>query len=1123
VTGTGNFSKAVTWSVSPSSIGAVSSAGIFTPAATGTATVKATSTQDTSQFGTATVTVNPVPSPTTAMIVPSILQAGQQTQVTVTCFVTGADSATQVQLFNLASGTPVLIGTMTDDGQNGDQTAGDQVYTIVTNLTPPAASSLPLQVVATTGPAGIESANFTVQLVQIPSFTSNSDVNQAESQIYSTAIQTRTNFSSPDWSSSALLPTMSGNLVSIYGQFSGVVNQNASLQSSAIVVKRVAGASPQSNSPHADGILGSILNVLTFGLLSPAQNASSCNQLLQSLGGFRGDATVPVLSLDDPGLQQFAQELATTCTIASSCQGAFGVNDFLSGNLAAAVWAQEYIVSGQPLPTSIDGCGGGVAQSVDNVAVTSEVGQFTDLAGDGLTSLAGGGQISQQLTGYANDVLVGTAVDSSGSSTLVIGQVGANQTLPAPTGTYNLAASFGGDTANATITNTPVYPNSITNISPLPGVILWLDPPEIKSFSPTSGPVGTPVTLSGYGFNPPSGSLKSINFNGVNATVSSATDSSMTVVVPPGATKGPITVITTVGETMSSISFTVTATPGNPVPTITGLNPPSLTAGATPQTLAVYGTGFLPSSTVTFNGASHAATFISATQLTISLTLADLATIGTYPVVVVNPAPGGGQSTPATFTVNSSGVSISPSAPNVPLAGAQTFTATVMGGSKGVTWSIEEGAAGGTLISSNTTGAVYSPPSSTGTFHLKATSIDNSLEAAVANISVVTAIAPTVLYSFTGTNLFTKGESPNNLIQGSDGNFYSTTSGGGNYEWGGGIADCYNSGCGSVFKMDSLGNLTVLHLFTKTDGAQPQAGVVQGIDDYLYGTTPFGGVNLICAYGGAIACGNAFRVDTNGNYTVLHEFTVSDGVYPEGNLLQAKDGYFYGTTTRGGNLACDSTNSTVTSGCGTLFRMDTSGNVTVLHSFSGTDGAQPLAGLIQGSDGNLYGTASQGGASGDGTIFKSDTSGNVTVLHSFSGADGKIPSTSLVQASDGYFYGTTSNGGANSPDGVAFRIDSLGNFTLLHSFSGVDGANGVNSLIQANDGMFYGTSPLGGAGTWGTIFRMDSSGNVTVLHSFAGPEGKRPYAGLIQGSDGFLYGSATGGGTDNGGVIYRLP
>jgi uncharacterized repeat protein (TIGR03803 family) len=1051
------------------------------------------------------------------MMVPSILVSEQQTQVTVTAFVGGANANTQVQLFNLASGTAVLVGNMNDNGQNGDQTAGDQVYSIATTITAPTAASLPLQVVAAPG----TSANFSVQVLQIPSYATNTALNQAETQIYTTAIQTRATFSSPDWSKQTLLQGISSNLTSMYGQFSGVVNQNTTLQSALAATRRVR-ASARPADTTADTAAGDAGDALTSGLLSPAQNAASCDELVESLGGFR--SSYPnALSPSDSRLKEFAQELTSICANASSCQGAFTQDDFLSSNVAAAEWAHEYIVTGQALPTPISGCGGGVTQSLASVAVKSELQQFTDMAGDGIASLANLGQIGMQALGSAADYMLGWFVDGSGNQGITVAQTAPTETFAAPTGTYNAAISLGGDSANATITNTPVYPNSITNISPLPGIILWLDPPEIQSFSPTSGPVGTPVTLSGYGFNPPSGSLKSINFNGVNATVSSATDSSMTVVVPHGATTGPITVLTTVGETMSSISFTVTATAGNPVPTITGLNPSSLAAAAAPQTLTINGTGFIASSTVTFNGISHSITFVNASQITISLTTADLVTAGTYPVVVVNPAPGGGQSTPANFTVNSSGVIISPAAPNVPLAGAQTFTATVVGGSKGVTWSIQEGATGGTLLSSSSTGAIYSPPGTTGTFHLMATSIDNSSETAVATISVGGAIAPTVLYSFTGTNLFSDGESPNNLIQGSDGYFYGTTSGGGNYEWGGGIADCYNSGCGSVFKMDSLGNLTVLHLFTKTDGAQPQSGVIMGIDGYLYGTTPYGGVNLICAYGGAIACGNAFRVDTNGNYTVLHEFTVSDGVYPEGNLLQARDGYFYGTTTRGGNLACDSTNSAVTSGCGTIFRMDTSGNVTVLHSFSGTDGAQPLAGLIQGADGSLYGTASQGGTSGDGTVFKSDTSGNVTVLHSFSGADGNIPSTSLVQASDGYFYGTTSNGGANSPDGVAFRIDSLGNFTLLHNFSGVDGANGVNSLLQANNGSFYGTSLLGGTGNSGTIFQMDSAGNVTVLHLFAGPEGSRPLAGLIQGSDGFFYGSTSDGGTDNGGVIYRLP
>jgi N-acetylneuraminic acid mutarotase len=541
---------------------------------------------------------------------------------------------------------------MADNGQNGDPVAGDQVYSIATTLTAPAASSLPLQVVATTGTAGTVSANFSVQVVQIPSYATNAAINQAEAQIYSTAVQTRTIFTNPNWSTPNVLQEISGNLISMFSQFAGVANQNTALQSASIGLKGIRRAGIQSNNVHSEGIGQDILNFLSLGFFSPAQSGQSCDQLVQSFGPLRSTSTLPLLDPNDPNLKALADELVDLCPSDIQCPGPITEDDLLGNyNLVAAEWAVQYLSIGPPLPTPIAGCNGGTGKTLANVGVKADLEQFTDLTGAGLTTALGSGEISQQLIGQANDTLVGFAVDSSGNSRVMIGQAAPNETFAVPAGTYNLAARFGGDSANATLTNSPVYPNSITNISPLPGIILWLDPPEIQSFSPTFGPVGTPVTLSGYGFNPPSGSLTSINFNGANATVPSATDSSMTVVVPPGATTGPITVITTVGETTSSISFTVTASAGNPVPTIAGLNPSSLAAGAAPQTLTINGTGFLDSSTVTFNGISHAATFVNAGQLTISLTSADLATVGTYPVVVTNPAPGGGASIAKSFNV----------------------------------------------------------------------------------------------------------------------------------------------------------------------------------------------------------------------------------------------------------------------------------------------------------------------------------------------------------------------------------------------------------------------------------------------------------------------------------------
>ena len=645
VSGTGNFNNAVTWSASPASLGSISSSGVFTPAATGTATVTATSVQDATKSGTATIIVNPFPTPTMPVIVPSILLRGRQTQVTVTCFVRGAVSNTQVQLFSLASGAPILVGTMNDNGQNG-------VYTILTNLTPPTASSLPLEIVATTGTNSTETANLSVQLVEIPSYVTNSDVNQAESQLYSTAIETRTSFLSPVVSNPALLSGISTNLATMFEQFAGVVSQNTSLQAMVSPLMG-SGSGARTARPRPQGIVQGILDFIFDGLLTPAQNAYSCNQLIQSLGGFRNSSTIPVLAPDDPGLQQFAQELASICNTSASCQGAFGVNDFLTGNVAAAEWAHEYVVSGGALTLPIDGCGGGVAQSLSNVAVTDGVTQFTDLGGDALNDLAGGGQISDQVVGYANDTLVGWVVDNSGNTKLAVGTVGGNQTFAAPAGTYNLAVSFGGSTANATITKTPVYPNSTTNISPTAGANITVTPPYVTGLTPTSAQPGAAATITGTGFAA-NISGDDVTFNGVAAQIVSSTATSIQAIVPLGASSGPISVATSAGSTISSASFTVTGSSGSPAPAITSLYPNSESAGSSSQLLIINGTGFVLSSTVTFNGTTHATNFVGADLLTISLDPVDLSKAGSYAVVVTNPSPGGGASAPAAFIVGSS-------------------------------------------------------------------------------------------------------------------------------------------------------------------------------------------------------------------------------------------------------------------------------------------------------------------------------------------------------------------------------------------------------------------------------------------------------------------------------------
>jgi len=354
----------------------------------------------------------------------------------------------------------------------------------------------------------------------------------------------------------------------------------------------------------------------------------------------------------------------------------------------------------------------------------------------------------------------------------------------------------------------------------------------------------------------------------------------------------------------------------------------------------------------------------------------------------------------------------------------------------------------------------------------------------------------TSLYSFAGGD----GANPYaGLIQGSDGNFYGTTAHGG------------ATNQGTVFKMDSSGATTTLHSFAGSDGATTFTGLIQGSDGNFYGTTTNGGAN---------SNGTVFKMDSSGAVTTLHSFALSDGAYPFAGLIQGRDGNFYGTTILGG-----ATNQ------GTAFKMDSSGAVTTLHSFAGQplDGANPFAGLIQGRDGNFYGTTQTGGATNPGviethgTVFKMDSAGAVTMLHSFAGSDGSRPGARLIQGSDGNFYGTTIEGGGTADLGTVFKMDSSGAVTTLHSFAGSDGAHPLAGLIQGSDGNFYGTTELGGAADLGTVFKMDSSGAVTTLHSFAGSDGAGPYySGLIQGRDGNFYGTTTQGGRSGLGVVFRI-
>jgi len=312
------------------------------------------------------------------------------------------------------------------------------------------------------------------------------------------------------------------------------------------------------------------------------------------------------------------------------------------------------------------------------------------------------------------------------------------------------------------------------------------------------------------------------------------------------------------------------------------------------------------------------------------------------------------------------------------------------------------------------------------------------------------------LYSFTGA---ADGANPSAaLAQGSDGAFYGTA-------YNGGAGDA-----GALFRITPAGDLTLLASLSGTNGAQPDAALIQASDGSWYGTTDDGGPYTNAVYLGH-GYGSIFRLMTNGGLSTLALLHNSDGARA-GPLTQGADGAFYGTTVWGGPYLNGSPDGL---GYGTLFTLSTDGVVTTLYSFTGgEDGGWPYAGLVLGADGDLYGTTLSGGRQyyGYGAVFKVTAEGKYTKLYAFAKSDGANPYAGLIQGSDGNFYGTTYAGGAQGA-GTVFQVTANGVLTTLHSFTGAtDGSSPLGSLIQGTDGNFYGTASAGGAHGNGVIFRV---------------------------------------------------
>lgn len=328
--------------------------------------------------------------------------------------------------------------------------------------------------------------------------------------------------------------------------------------------------------------------------------------------------------------------------------------------------------------------------------------------------------------------------------------------------------------------------------------------------------------------------------------------------------------------------------------------------------------------------------------------------------------------------------------------------------------------------------------------------------------------------------------------------------------------------CGTVFRLAPDGTETQLHVFDCADAGVPEAPLISDGSGNLYGT----------AYSyGADRLGGVFEITAGGVFSILHTFTgiSGDGANPGGALLEDRNGNFYGTTNYGGGAQ----------NAGIVFRMNGSGSVTPLYTFSGgSDGANSNATLIADKAGNLYGTAQRGGSMscsstygpGCGVVFKLSPKGKETVLHTFAGGtDGIWPQSGLVADAAGNMYGTTIEGGiANGcvgyGCGTVYRITPKGDEQVLYAFQGGDDGLEPNaSLLVDGNGNLYGTASHGGANGDGTVFKISAKGRFSVLYTFTGGnDGAGPYAGLTADKQGNLFGTTLYGGEYDYGVVFKL-
>ena len=657
---------------------------------------------------------------------------------------------------------------------------------------------------------------------------------------------------------------------------------------------------------------------------------------------------------------------------------------------------------------------------------------------------------------------------------------------PAATGTTQITAALGSVISPAvTLTVTAATLVSIAITPPAPSVALGVN----ESFTAT----GT------YSDNSTQNLTTQVTWASATPAVATISNAAGTAGVAHPAATGTTQITAALGG-VTSPAVTLTVTAATLVSIAITPPAPSVAFGVN-ETFTATGT-YSDNST---QDLTAQVTWASATPAVATISNAAGTAGVAYPVAAgmtqITAALGGVTSPAVTLTVTAAtlvSIAITPTGPSIPVAASEQFTATgtysdnsTQNLTNQVTWASATPAVATVSNANNSQGLATGLQ--VGSTSISATS--GGVTSPAVTLTVTTQVE-SVLWSFgSGSD----GQTPySGVIQYTDGNFYGTTSAGG------------ANGDGIVFKITPTGAETVIHSFGNgSDGTEPWGTLIVGTDGNFYGTTVSGGTHS--------NAGTVFKITPTGVETVLYSFgSVGDGTHPFAALIQGTDGNFYGTTLTGG-----------ANGAGTVFKLTPAGVETLLWSFgSGSDGAYPQSALIQGTDGNFYGTTLNGGANSTGTVFRITPTGVETVLYSFgTGIDAQTPFAALLQGVDGNFYGTTQIGGAYGL-GTVFEITSAGVESVLWSFgNGSDGQSPYAGLTQGADGNFYGTTETGGSAAVGTIFKITPAGVETVLYSFSsgsGLDGSDPLGGLVQGTDGNFYATTSTGGANSYGTVFKF-